>query len=594
MWNAVDGAQAYHYEIVGVKDDVVDTSYVLIDNCLLESNKEYSWRVQACCDSECQNPGPWSNTWTFKTSLAPELLSPEKDTEDVNIPVTLDWCDVEEALSYYVMVYKNGDFYFPGPVEKEGDTLDSEITLGPAVFTKDTTYDWEAATCLTEDNTQCGVECGEDLEGSECGDYSQRWKFTTGEISLPTPEITSPESSNGIAVVNLSDYLSWKPVGIEGTASYLYEIKEGSTIVASSSVSVASTSVSFEEFWEELKFDETYTAIVKSCWDEEGEKCEEEGGEVSFKTTGAIPTFNEEGSGPADNANNVVIPVRLNWDDMPGAASYYYSVGEATATVKKSEVLIDYPTLKQSLSYNWEVKTCADEKGEVCGEAAARSFTTFTLSPPSDPDPPDGGELKTSQKYLGWGEVLGAKFYQYKVDFEGEEKISPTIVSTNSALLPINKMDLGNYTWWIQSCLDKECEEVSSLAGPWHFTLVEGESFTEKGIVPCGRNYDDPRTPWNEKESCQIKHFFIMLKNIIDFVLWRLGMIVLTLLTIATGVIYYFSTGAPQTMVKVKTIWKSAGTGYAVVFVGWIIINLLLAILGYQPETFGDWWQITF
>ena len=85
-----------------------------------------------------------------------------------------------------------------------------------------------------------------------------------------------------------------------------------------------------------------------------------------------------------------------------------------------------------------------------------------------------------------------------------------------------------------------------------------------------------------------------MAKNIIDFVLWRLGLIVLALLTLATGVVYYFSTGAPQTIVKVKTIWKSASVGYAIIFVGWIIINTLLIILGYQWETFGDWWQITF
>ncbi len=588
-WDAVEGAQTYHYEIVGVTDGVVDTPSILIDDCQLKSNKDYEWRVQACCDSNCWNPGPWSDSWSFKTSLAPELLYPPDGTGDVSVIVALDWCDVEEAESYFVQRYEEGEYVPPFLITEEGGVLPSAILEEPPFFTKDTSYEWEVATCLNPDGTKCEFDCQNDQEGSQCGTYSQRWEFTTvGFISAP--ELNFPKVINGEPpTVNISHYLGWKEVS--SARSYRYQIKEGANEAINNST--IATAVYFVGIWDDLDLDIIYTWRVKSCWDKEGENCEEEWSEEwSFKTTGAPPAFEEDGSGPANGAVDVSIPAKLNWDDMLGAASYYYNVGLATGTVKNSEVLIGYPTLKQNLTYDWQVRTCADGNGKRCGEPAGRNFTTFTLSSPSNPDPEDGGIFLTSERYLEWKGT--ADIYQYKLDYQGIEKIPPTIVVGKTAYLPVNELEIGEYIWYVQSCLDKDCQETSASAGPWHFTLVESGEGEEKGIVPCGRNYDDPRTPWNERENCQIKHIFIMLKNIINFVLWRLGLILLVLLTMATAVIYYFSTGAPQTMAKVKSIWKSAGYGYAAIFVGWIIVNLLLAILGYRAEIFGDWWQIVF
>ena len=69
---------------------------------------------------------------------------------------------------------------------------------------------------------------------------------------------------------------------------------------------------------------------------------------------------------------------------------------------------------------------------------------------------------------------------------------------------------------------------------------------------------------------------------------------ILVLLAIATGVIYYFSMGAPTTMAKVKSILKSAGVGYLIIFTAWIVINLILAVLGYKIGVFGKWWILSF
>ena len=591
-WNSVIGANYYRYEIEGVDIDnnVIAATQATIKNCTLESNEEYNWRVQSCCDAAGDDCGDWSNNgtyWNFKTSLAPELLSPENNSTDIPVPVMFTWCEVNEAQSYYLRIYREGDInLFPFPITKRDGSLDNSFIEGSGLLTPGSYYEWEVATCLNEDGTKCGDEYDDDQSGSTYGEYSQKWEFATFE-ELPSPPLFLPEDSE---TVNQSNFLKWGE--INGAFSYYYEIKKGGEVIDIPNSYTTDLKVSFEILWDYLEYDEEYTWHVKSCWDNLGEDCEERWSEEwKFKTTGAPPTNLSEG--PTDTTGNPIIPVTLNWDNMPGALSYYYEIADATGSVKTSEVSISYPVLNQEETYSWQVKTCADNQGEVCGDASSQSFTTFSLAAPVNPKPENNGELLTSKKYIRWDKVLGANFYQYHLDFQGAQKIPPTIVSTNSALLPIGELELGNYTWWVKACLDEKCQETGEPAGPWHFTLVQGEGYQEKGIVPCGRDYDDPRTPWNEREPCQFKHIFIMLKNILDFVLWRLGLIILVLLVIATGVIYYFSMGAPQTMVKVKSLLKSAGTGYGIIFLAWIIINMLLAILGYQWEL-GDWWQISF
>jgi hypothetical protein len=115
-----------------------------------------------------------------------------------------------------------------------------------------------------------------------------------------------------------------------------------------------------------------------------------------------------------------------------------------------------------------------------------------------------------------------------------------------------------------------------------------------RGLVPCGRSSNYPDTPWDETERCQIKHLFILVYAIIDFFLWKIIPIILVLLALASGAIFYFSLQSqnPEPLATVKSLWKAAGIGLAVVFLGWTAISLFLAILGYRVGLFGPWWQI--
>jgi len=614
-WGEENGPEFYRIKIENtskntVKELLTESEFIIPESCVLKSNDSHAWYVKACCTGSEETCGSKSN-WSFSTSLAPELITPAdpdweetQGAENVSIPVFFDWCDVERAQSYYLQIKKNGEIYWPWLIIKEGAILDSLASIGLEALTKNTTYEWDAATCLNENGTKCGSICLDTQKGDECGDFSQQWKFITSEFEINPPNLENPVYDPGppekIPAVNLLSSLKWKSV-LEAR-SYRYEIKKEKEIIVNSPTTPPSPlSVPFNELWPFLDFNTIYSWHVKSCWDEAGEHCEIEeeawSEEWKFKTTGAQP--NEL------NTDTTIIPVKLDWEGIDKALSYKYEVvdvltdeiaaeGPVVSLIggtPPSEILVDYPNLKQEKDYSWRVRTCADEESRVCGDwSDSQEFTTFKLESPKNPDPGDGDDFYTYEHYLKWRKVLGAKFYQYKVDYEGTEKIPLTIISTNSAFLPTEQLDLGEYTWYVQACLDKDCNESGGWSG-WSFTLVQSTPPAKFGLVPCGRHSDNPETPWNERDPCEFKHIFLLLKNILDLLLWRVGLVVLVLLAMATAVIFYFSMGAPTTMAKVKSILKSAGTGYAIVLLAWIIINLILRILGF---TMGAWWMLPF
>jgi hypothetical protein len=175
---------------------------------------------------------------------------------------------------------------------------------------------------------------------------------------------------------------------------------------------------------------------------------------------------------------------------------------------------------------------------------------------------------------VGVREVLGARFYQYKVDYlskaaeearesctnlVGKTVIDNKIVSSKSDQSGLTC--LGDYQWQVRACLDRDCNDFGSWSSLLHFTLLPATPPSWGSLVPCGRYTDNPNTPWDETEACQIKHIFFMIQNILNFALWRIGPIILVLLALVSGIIFYFSgqLEMPDPISKVKSLWKAAG-----------------------------------
>jgi hypothetical protein len=623
-WGQPDGPQSYVINIEntsGAFPKTLNISEFIPESCTLKSNSTHPWQVKACCSAAGTNCGPPSN-WSFTTNLAPEPVSPydtdwtgAAGAENTEVPTTLDWCDVAEADSLILRVYviqggqkichpnllttKEGqEFCEPWIIRKtRRDPQQPDKLLysdfpdeDRYFFTKDTTYLWEVATCL-------------DDSGIDCKDYSQQWTFTTGEAApTETLLVSPPDDPEGQKPVGLPLILDWqKELGMN---SWWYKI--GST------QEFTNTSQSRSLDYPELSLNTFYQWQVLSCWDYQGEegKCKDAWSEVyTFKTTGQPPTLTY----PASGATDIPIPVNFDWQDVGGAKSYIINIqGDGlnmNEPVAESSFSLDFPEfpIHQETDYAWQVKTCAHENGQVCLDNDNRqTFTTFRLPPPQNPScPENNGLFFTDEHFLSWEKVTGAKAYQYQIrylslsDKETDETCfilvgkemfeQPKTTLTNSGFAEL--ICLGQYGWQVRSCLDESCQETSNWSNLWTFNFLEGGT-GQGGLVPCGRATDNLNTPfWNERDPCQIKHLFLLVKIIIDFLLLRAAPLILVLLTVATAVIFFTSLGQIITMARVKALWRAAGIGLVVVFLAWIIVNLLLGLIGYNIGVFGNWYK---
>ncbi|MDO8264848.1 MAG: pilin [Candidatus Parcubacteria bacterium] len=619
IWGKEYGPLSYLVKIINTNTEkVASLPSATFEACSFQSNTQNTWQAQACCTADGTDCGLVASTWNFKTTMPPELvypLDPDQSgpnfaegilSENRSDPI-LDWCDVPDAKSYLLNIYliKDGETIChpwlgtadegcrskvitlekrlpPFPSQEK---LYSEFIDNIGFFTNSTRYVWEVATCLLE-------------KGFNCSEFSQKWAFDTSPQSLLEFLLIYPfNDPEGKQPVGLPVTLEWedKP----GTNSFIYQINPGNI---SNFVAVSQLQIDFPQ----LSLDTLYNWKIKPCKDYLGKQCEDYWiGPWYFKTTGATTSLES----PINGAVGVLIPIKLNWGDVGGAESYIVKVWGNALNIEKyangSELDLNYPefNIRQENDYSWQVKTCSHQEGKDCGKwSEIRKFTTFKLSAPLNPNPEDGGELPTYQHLISWDKVSGEKAYQYKITYlsmadsekntakcsplVGKEVIPTKTVSTISDRIILDC--LGGYQWQVQACLDDACTEIGNPS-LWRFNLVE-RKLPPGGLIPCGRDYDDPSTAWFEDEPCEIKHLFLLLKIILDFLLWRLVPIIIVLLVAAIGAMYYLSFGMTDLISRARATLRAAIIGYAILIFAWFIINWILIMFGVTIK----WWIINF
>lgn len=629
-WEDVEHAQSYIITANGsiqgnfldegeeTKQGYVAESEAIPQSCTFKSNSNNTWASSPCCNNDGTNCKPWEDVpeQSFSTNYAPELIYPydpdwENEEQGLGIigkssSLELDWCDVSEAESYRLRFYLSDEECHPllsifegnkqvcGTELIEKEYRDGDLKLlysdftdeGDKFFTKNTDYFWEVQACLEE-------------RGFNCKEFSQLWAFETTDFSLPSSLLVYPPNDpRGEESVGLPLILNWNDIG--AIKSYLYFVSPGNI------TDKVTVSQSNALDYPQLNLNSTYSWKIKACWDYEGTQCEDKFSEEwYFKTTGAPPEINS----PENGATNVVIPTILNWSDVPGAKSYVVKINELNAEkiTTKSDLSLDFPEIQQETNYTWQVKSCARDNGKICGfYTSPQTFRTFKIPPPQNPSPTNNGIVSPEQKYISWEKVNGAKAYQYKINLislaEGENdqscvgSLNTEIINNKITLLNTDFVELlclGSYQWQVRSCLDEECTTAGDWSAVWSFYLSK-EGARDKGLVPCGRNVNNPDTPWNEKEPCQIKHLFLGIKIIIDFIFLRLIPIALVLLTLATAFIFYssISAGSANPLARVKSLWRSTILGILIAAFAWTLVNILMKLIGYNIGILGNWYQL--
>jgi len=593
------------------------------NSCFLKSGAGYGWGVKACCNLNGTNCGEPSS-WKFDTNFAPEPKAPfdpdwmgEEKKEKELLTTTLNWCESdfrqewqEQPLSYKLNVFKVQDGReVCHPFLRIGRECHSQIIRKdfgryPApsflneehnFFTKDNIYSWQTAVC-------------KDRAATECTNFSQIWRFQIDD-TLRAPILLAPPNNRDIPV-GLPALLQWtSPLGAR---SFIYHIYQDNNRILNGIT--VSPNISFDH--PQLALNTLYNWRIMPCWDERGRNCQTNvwSERRYFKTTGRSPAI--ETMKPA--GTNIPIPTSFVWENIPGARSYRFRIQGINLNreiiVDEPKAFLAFPDLLQETQYSWQVKACARPMGGLCGDwSSPQTFTTFKLGTPTElivsphKDNNPGIILTGDLHTFSW--KLHASHHQFNLTYqrvkgeerekciELEQKEKTKILTTNSLFFPLECR--GSYQWQVRGCLDKECTEDGS--GAWSekqkiplIARVAEPGTTRGGLVPCGRRFDNPNTPWVETDRCQIKHIFIMFYLILNFFLWTILPLALVVLVVYTGAMFYFSLSAeiPDIMPKIKALWRSVGIGFGVIFFAWIFVSWALTLLNYQVGIFGPWWQI--
>lgn len=639
-WGKELGPQSYIIKITG-KDGfpvLTKSEYNPRDRgpCFLKSGTTYNWQVQACCNLDGTNCGPVSD-WQFQTNNAPEPTLPlDPDwmgrdlAKDQALDLEIRWCDVffernirgdiiEEAPMSFKLFFYLGRYE---PNKEEITIRHPWIGEHPKIlsaaprqliqphylnekygfFTKSpffykgveyNFYAWRVAACRR-------------VRGfGECTNFSQKWRFSLKDVELKLPELISPMNRTDVPV-RFPVAFEWSRV--LGAKSYFFEIKENGRVVTSTITSLPNFSLDHPP----LSVNTIYQWRVRACSDFEGRRCEPRWSSYSFKTTGQPPrieTMKPQGK-------NIPIPTFFEWEKVPGAKSYIFNIqGEdlnKELITEEPEVLLEFPDLRQEITYTWQVRTCAIIGGKLCGEpSASQTFTTFKIKAPDNLIISPHKENQPTIVFAGdnhrflWR--LLATAHQFEIIYRQraadeqrekcinlEQQTKREIRTESSYFYPLECR--GKYQWRVRGCLSRECDRIGS-GGSWsdwqNITLtarIAPEGFGA-GLIPCGRRFDNPRTQWIETNRCELKHLFVMLYLILNFFLWTIIPIALVILVVATGAMLHFSlaVGTDETLPKIKELWRAAGIGLGIIFFAWIFVSWVLTIFGYQ---LGLWYRI--
>jgi len=127
------------------------------------------------------------------------------------------------------------------------------------------------------------------------------------------------------------------------------------------------------------------------------------------------------------------------------------------------------------------------------------------------------------------------------------------------------------------------------------------------GLVPCGGciEYNTDRTCKTSEPACQLCHFFVLFKNVVNFLLkYILSPLAIIMLMIG-GFMYVFAylnpsealfgrKGGPALISQAKKLIISVVVGIIVLFLAWGIVNVIFQMLGVAEWTglkAGNWWN---
>lgn len=103
---------------------------------------------------------------------------------------------------------------------------------------------------------------------------------------------------------------------------------------------------------------------------------------------------------------------------------------------------------------------------------------------------------------------------------------------------------------------------------------------THAGLVPC------------KPGECELCDLFVMLDNIVDFLLVKLVPPLAVLMLVIGGVMFILGAGSPVWVSRGKSIMFSVIIGLVIIYAAWLILGLFFQAIGVAEWTgYSHWWK---
>lgn len=554
-------------------------------------------------------------------------------TEEETVKKTHSLSIVNGEFIYDILPDRNsGDVNTWFPAQSRGDL---------AYFTRERTYTWKLRSCVDADTFDCYRK--------DNPEYSQEWKITTSHDDVDPPAAISPKDVSTCG--NDRDCACETPVGFPinivwsmpaGANSFVYETDidnfggERKTIWNT----IPNNGKEFDGATRKLltldnaamKLDTVYRWRAQSCVgfdsglsnpaDCDAWSATDISSGYAFCTTGRPPKTSS--MTPGGLTTDITFPQNFIWEKVSGAKSYNVELYDSNNTLVVSRTVkfgdndngqpslqFDYPNIAQpaestqNISYTWKVQTCADEEGKRCGPNWSSQY--FVINRVPKPTLKNATTEFGSLKDMNLAWEGKTRYNLVTITYSGsspQEGCSTGTVITsyrtqdgncsmaNSCVDPkIKASCVGTYEYKIQPCVDPNCGdrgEGNALTGTFTVGSLK-DSTSLANFTVCGQGSDNLDTAWDESVDCSFGSVFLLIKLIINFLLFKVAFLLLPVLALISGGMFYLGMNGKDTIPTVKNIWKYAGIGYAVMFMAWLVVSWLLAIIGYEGVT---WWQV--
>lgn len=209
------------------------------------------------------------------------------------------------------------------------------------------------------------------------------------------------------------------------------------------------------------------------------------------------------------------------------------------------------------------------------------SQASLTGNSPQSPVPPDPVEEDYPDNFSGGGEEEGG----------GDEPVLPIYPYDPNSPLP----DIEPPEYVLPALPDEEIPVTPLYPTPADVPGTAKDACTVKensaGLIPCGKNLNDPATSWNECQECGLCAFVLMIQLILEYLLKIMG-IIAVLALVVSGVHHILAAGNAGKLEKAKKMAERVVLGFVMALMAWIVVDFVLSALGFIDPVAGDWYVV--